>query len=167
MNTFQLENLANSCPEIGPIFLGVFPSDQLPTTVPRPSSLIANLDSSQQDGSHWVSLYFPKRGLAEYMDSYGMAASPPFHQLLGPMYRTNTIFIQSPFTAVCGQYCLYFLFQRNRSPSMDTVLAVFDSDNHLYNDVLVNRFIEEHFSINLNLFDLDWQFHQICRSFAE
>lgn len=166
MNTFQLENLATSCPEIGPKFLGVFPSDQLPNVVPRPSSLIANLDSSQQEGSHWVSLYFPIHGQAEYMDSYGMTASAPFRNLLGPVYRTNTVFIQSPFTAVCGQYCLYFLLQRNRLPSMDDVLAVFDRDNHLYNDVLVNRFVENHFSIDLDLFDLDWQFHQICRSFC-
>ena len=166
MNTHQLMCLATSCPDIGSNFLGVFASDKLPKTIRTPSSLIANLDRSEDTGSHWVALFFPNDGLAEYMDSYGFAPSTPFREILGSTFRCNKTFLQSPFSAVCGQYCLYFLMQRNRLSSMNSVLSVFKDDDQFYNDVLVNRYIERHFSVDLNLFDHKWQAQQICDAFA-
>ena len=168
MNTHQLNVLASSCPTIGPTFLGVFASNELPTTAPsKPCCLIANLDTTEQSGSHWVCVHFPARGLPEYMDSYGF---PPllasFRGLLGPSYRYNCTSLQNPFSAVCGQYCLYYLFQRALHPSMDSVLRVFNPEDYFCNDLLVNRFVEKHFDTNLNMFDLNWQLHQLSRPYA-
>ena len=100
MNTQHLNQLASSYPDVAPTFLGVFASDLLPDKVPRPSSLIAHLDSSEQAGSHWVCLYFPTRGLPEYMDSYGLTPFSTFLKVLGSRYRCNSNFLQSPFSAV-------------------------------------------------------------------
>ena len=166
MNTHQLNIMAGSCPDIAPTFLGIFPSDTLPPSVPRPSSLIANLDTSNQAGSHWVAFYFPSRGLPEYMDSYGLPPLPQFKHFVKYNYRCNKEFLQSPFSAVCGQYCLYYLLKRNRLPSMNSVLSVFKSDDCYYNDVLVNDAINKHFSVDLKMFDVEWQIHQLCRAYA-
>ena len=165
MNTHQLNQLASSCLGIAPTFIGVFASDLLPDKVPRPSSLIANLDSSEQAGSHWVCLYFPTRGLPEYMDSYGWTPSSTFLKVLGSRYRCNSNFLQSAFSAVCGQYCLFFLLQRNRLSSMDAALSFFGQNEHFLNDILVNSFVEEHFEVRLKMFDNNWQLGQLTRSY--
>ena len=164
MNTQELTALAESCPDIFPTFLGVFASDTLPSRIPIPCSLIANLDTSNEKGSHWVCFYFPKNGLPEYMDSYGLEPLASFEDFMGSTYRCNTHFLQSPFSAVCGQYCLYFLLRRSRVWTMDDVLCDFKANDFRYNDNLVYRFVEDHFRANLPMYDFGWQFEQVCRS---
>ena len=167
MNTHQLNIMAGSCPDMQKHFIGVFASDSLPLEIShKPVSLIANLDTSMEDGSHWVCFYFPQHGLPEYMDSFGLHPIPSFLKLLGHKYRCNTSFLQSPFSAVCGQYCLYYLHRRGLTSSMDSVLHPFDVDDRGFNDLYVNKYVEDHFSVDLPLFDIKWQSHQICKTFG-
>ena len=83
MNNLQLHNLANRCPALKEIFVGVFPSDRLPDLPfmkqKRAYALIANLDKEGLPSSHWVALYLPKQrsGTAEYFDSYGQPPTLP------------------------------------------------------------------------------------------
>ncbi|MCG8432192.1 MAG: hypothetical protein MJA29_13605, partial [Candidatus Omnitrophica bacterium] len=51
------------------MFLGVFPSDELPEVTERPCCFIANTDASDAPGEHWIAMYFDK--YIEYFDSYG------------------------------------------------------------------------------------------------
>ena len=49
---------------------------------------------------------------------------------------------------------------------MDSVLRAFDPEDNFTNDLIVNRFVERHFNVELNLFDVNWQIHQLNRSYT-
>ena len=55
------------------VFQGVYPSDKLPTSVSSyPALFIANVDTSDKPGSHWVAFHFTKDQEGEFFDSYGL-----------------------------------------------------------------------------------------------
>ena len=163
MNNIQITSLINSCPSSRQYFRGVYASDTLPRQpdTSKPCTYICNLDPSCKPGSHWIAFFVPKRGLIEYFDSYGMDPPPCFRNFWGEKgYRCNTTFLQYPFSAVCGQYAIYYIWQRSLHSSMDDVLRIFHRDNQLYNDLLVNHLVEEHFDVDLSVFDIPWQVKQ-------
>jgi len=61
MNTLDVLGKAYSDPQI---LIGVFPADKLPDVKLLPAALIANLDTSNSQGSHCVALYFRKTVVA-------------------------------------------------------------------------------------------------------
>jgi len=168
MNTAQLTSLARSCPITRIYFHGVYASDTLPSSASF-GTYICNLDSSEKPGSHWVSFYVPRDPYkpVEYFDSYGLEAPPSMFELFlsrkGEVdyYVYNNRTVQHLQSAVCGQYSLYFIWQRPIRRSMDNVLSIFDSDCHLYNDILVNNEIEQHFQVDLDVFDGEY-INQFC-----
>ena len=54
----------------------------------------------------------------------------------------------TPLSAVCGQYCIFYVWQRGllSSPAatMNSVLSIFTPNDQYYNDSLVNTLVEEH-----------------------
>ena len=75
MNTAEINQVMNSMQTTKHHYLGTFPSDKLPFPTRFPSCFIANLDNSNQPGSHWVAVYLTKTGKAEFYDTY--ARQPP------------------------------------------------------------------------------------------
>jgi len=72
MNTLQIEHFLSKHSKTKSIFKGVFPSDRLPKTILKyPALIIANTDTSDQPGTHWIAFYFDSRRSAEFFDSYG------------------------------------------------------------------------------------------------
>ena len=58
------------------VFQGVYPSDKLPTGFSSfPALFIANVDTSEKPGSHWVAFYFTKDQKGKFFDSYGLPPS--------------------------------------------------------------------------------------------
>ena len=55
-------------------------------------------------------------------------------------WEHNKIQLQSAFSTVCGQYCIYFLYHRCRKRSMSTIVNSFVNDK-LRNDQLVYDFV--------------------------
>jgi hypothetical protein len=54
-------------------FLGLFPSDLLPRSITRCSTLIVNTDPHTEKGSHWLAINFRTKSFsAFYFDSYGL-----------------------------------------------------------------------------------------------
>ena len=158
MNNVQIETILSSRPENHRHFRGVFASNTLPLKPSANSSYICNLDPIQEPGSHWVAFFVPPRGPIEYFDSYGLELPPIFHHFVGSSdYITNTCFLQDPLSAVCGQYCIYYVWQRGLTKTMNKVLSIFQPDSHFTNDLLVNILIEEHYSVELKVFDIAWQ----------
>jgi len=49
-------------------FQGVYPIDNLPSTLIKPSIIVINLDKHYMPGSHWVGVCFSDSGYAEYFD---------------------------------------------------------------------------------------------------
>jgi len=95
-------------------FRGVFPKSDLPVyLLPKPCSIVVNLDERWKTGSHWVAIYFPKRGPSFYFDSFGR---PPPEEILAIIERNskegwtfNTIKIQGDLSTLCGYYCISFI----------------------------------------------------------
>lgn len=173
MNNLQLQALANRCAVLKDIFVGVYPSDCIPDfrglKKRRAYALIVNLEKSNHPGTHWIALYLPSRysGTAEYFDSYGRKPSlPSFCKLLNK-YRNciyNNVMLQSPFSSVCGQYCLFYLCHRARKESVSTIFRIFRNQSKHVNDVIVNRYVKKYFRTNLKLYDIQFIGQQIAVS---
>ena len=90
------------------------------------ADLSANTDPSTEPGTHWVAFYFPSEEKGESFDSYGQ---PPeqyrdlFRDFLEPYeWQFNTRKLQSAWSDVCGQYCIFYLSHRARGLSMNKIV---------------------------------------------
>ena len=96
-------------------YLGVFSRDELPHSFTRyPSAYVANTDHSSLPGQHWVAFYHLSPSHLEFFDSYGC---PPedYHFHIPPSITQidiNSHQIQSDNSSDCGQYCIFYLYQR-------------------------------------------------------
>lgn len=98
----------------------VVSKDQLNYMIPQKGGYIVNMeDSTEGDGSHWVSIWFNKIDEpALYFDSFGI--DPPI-AIMDFMNQWNSkcIFstkeIQNINSGFCGQYCLLFLHQMSKN----------------------------------------------------
>ena len=168
MNNKQLSDLIYSSPITKDYFNGVFAADTLPYGNKRKHGFyIANQDPISSKGSHWVSFFIPSNRYQnmEYFDSYGMYPPKLLESFLNTSYIRSTKFIQNAFSATCGQYCMYYIYQRCKGKSLEEIVSYF-TDEHLENDIYVNNFIEEKFSVDLNIFDDSFLFEQICKSYS-
>ena len=114
-------------------WLGVFARDQLPplqelrlaTQERRPFALVFNTDPADRKGTHWLAMFGPSDGPLELFDSF--ALHPSLYSLVvdnstSSSSSSSTLVysrtpLQSLSSAVCGQYCLYFLHLRShRTP---------------------------------------------------
>ena len=100
----------------------------------------------ERPGAHWIAIYFDEQIKGEFLDSYG---KHPIHydkHLLDFMNRNvvecehNKIQLQSAFSTVCRQYCIYFLYHLCRKRSMSSIVNSFVNDK-LHNDQLVHDFV--------------------------
>ena len=119
MDTIQLTLILRKDKFTRGVFQGVYPSDKLPASVSQyPALYIANVDTSDKPGSHWVAFYFTKEQEGEFFDSYGAPPSKysgtftTFLNNNSNQWTFNTVTLQSIYSKVCGHYCLY----RGRDP---------------------------------------------------
>ena len=123
-------------------FVGVFPISDLPINLlQKPCSLVINLDERWKIGSHWVSLFIPKRGPAFYFDSFGR---PPPDKILtlierntrdGWTYNNNKI--QGDLSTLCGHYCIAFV---ESLPNYKEFLRKFENCS-VFNDERLIKFL--------------------------
>ena len=150
MNSIQLRWALTKDP-VTQVQLGhVCALDELPRTVTqRPKLYIVNTADCRRPGKHWLALYFPRVGPAECFDSLGHG--PKFyhwrlHRYLmtqGGSYVTNTRRYQQAGTKTCGQFCLYYSFQRCTGRPMQQILEDFDGHTLDSNEELVTYFVKE------------------------
>lgn len=153
----QLQDILSRDPFTKKYFLSVLPSDQLPKEILEyPTCFIANVDSSTEPGSHWLAFYVHTRHVIEFFDSYGNA--PTFYNrsisdFVGRYTQVdyNPLTLQSNVTAVCGQYCVYYLYSRCRGKSMKKFLSSFVT-KHLCNDQRVYNFVSKRFHVYVNFY---------------
>ena len=144
MNSKQLITILKGDPYVGPMFRGVYPINLLP--VIKDGAYVINTAPDTHPGLHWVALLVQGNSI-EYFDSYGGDPSPKLRRWAGTKkWVSNPIPLQSPFTSVCGQYCVFYLLQRARGIDLTTILMDFDA-NVDGNDKLVYEFVEDHFDL--------------------
>lgn len=147
MNTKQIRRIIERDPVTQRKFRGVFAENRLPEDVDvYPCGYIANTDPSEKPGEHWVAFYFTTPEHGEFFDSYG---HPPqfynkhfltFINQNSEHWSFNKKGLQSVMTAVCGEYCIFYLMHRARGVSMNSIVKLFSVDK-LNNDRLVYEFV--------------------------
>ena len=150
MNTAQITHALEEDPITNKKFCGVFPSDKLPQTIDKyPCGFVANTDPSTKPGIHWVP---PRKG--SWFDSYGKpaefygAAFTDFLEKQCDEWDFNDRKLQSDWSDICGQYCIFFLSHRARGYSMNKILQLF-VDNTMLNDAKVSHFVKTHFRVSV------------------
>ena len=149
MNTLQLKEVIKEDPITRLKFCGVYAENNLPKTLNvYPCGLIANTDPKGKPGKHWVSFYFPSSQEGEFFDSYGHPPnfySKHFVKFLNRNAQ-NWIFnhkeLQSIWSSVCGQYCIFYVLNRAHGVRMSTIVNVFSS-NKERNDHQVHEFVRK------------------------
>ena len=135
-------------------FENVYPSDKLPKkSIVRYNSkgqsfIVANLDPSYMQGSHWVALCIsPSKYCAdEYFDSYGEEPPASIKKYLKERYIFQKQQLQSFTSTVCGQWCIYYIWQRCNGLSMKDIILKFKDNSPEENDKYINYIVNENFS---------------------
>lgn len=141
MNTSQLLCVIGADPILCATTLGVYAADQAPEYI-RHGGFIINTDASSKPGKHWCACYFNGSGQAEFFDSYG---KPPsyYNNAFASCLQNNSVVqlyntkkLQSNYSNVCGQFCLYYLIHRTRGQKfkdiVDTLQVTEHRDQYVY-----------------------------------
>lgn len=152
MNTIDLERIiTHNCLTPRVKFLGVFPRDHTKFLVAHtldahtfPLCFVSNTKPSTSRGEHWVAFYYTSEHSAEFFDSYGLHPSLyDFH--LQPIHSSivwNQRCLQQLNSNVCGQYCIYYLYQRIRAhKSLRECVSSFSLNDRAWNDSSVSHFV--------------------------
>ena len=119
--TAQIAHALEQDPVMSKMFCGMFPSNKLPETIIKyPCEFVANTDPSDKPGTQWVAFYIPTEQKGKFFDSYGQPPSfyrDSFGNTLNKHsceWKFNTRKLQSTWSDVCGQYCIFYLRYRAR-----------------------------------------------------
>lgn len=157
MNTIQLRRILSGDKFTRKSFIDIFPSNYLPNEISKyPSCFVVNVDTSSEPGSHWLALYISTPNSIEFFDSYGNA--PTYYEGFisdfvskYPLVNYNPMVLQSNISAVCGHYCVYFLYFKCRGQSLKRLLSTFVTKS-ICNDKRVYDFVLKRFHLRTIFF---------------
>ena len=121
-------------------FKGVYSCDTIPL-FPKlyPFSIIINLSSVNEPGSHFVSV-FVRNGKVIYYDSLGLPSINPhinkFLKQYANVYKSNNMQFQCLNSVFCGYYAALFVILMDRGMSFQKFLNLY-SKNCEDNDMIV------------------------------
>lgn len=150
MNTLEIVRDLTQNKDTRKFFKGVFPADCLPKTkLKKPAFVVANTDSSDQSGTHWVAFYFPKNGKGEYFDSFGNGPINlhfiKFLQNNTSSYIKNAMQLQGNSSTYCGQFCCTYVYYRCIGKTLKQFIKLFTGTKLKYNDNKVIHLYHEIF----------------------
>ena len=103
---------------------------------------ICNEQPSNMNGSHWFLIFCQGEELF-FLDS--LSRSPKFYDIENKLKKMRTTYVsldyalQSPFSTVCGEYCIFFSYHLSRNKDLKEILKYFSYDREK-NDELVAHF---------------------------
>lgn len=105
-------------------WLGVFALNELPDLEHelRPFALVLNTDPRYKPGTHWLAIFAPRDGCNELFDSFGLPSN--FYGLNVYNLLANSTTFQSNLSAVCGHYCIFFIYLRARNYSNAAIISL-------------------------------------------
>lgn len=171
MDTLTLCRLACSDPYIKKGFAGVYASDSLPKRRGSYKSFIVNLDAKHLAGSHWIGIFFSdhkdktsQTNSAFYFDSYGRFATDKnilkFLTNNAEKIDCNFYGFQNFNTFTCGHFCLYFLYQFNRSRDLHDLSRTQRGKNEIF----IKAFVSSRLKLAECCDSLHRENHQTCQA---
>ena len=152
MNTAEIQHALAGNAVTSPSFQGVFAADQVPASMPIPTSYVVNTDNAVDPGSHWVAFYQERPEVVEFFDSFGK--SPSSYRLQPPgRVVQQSLQLQSEFSTVCGQYCMFFILRRLSGESYNNIVHLF-TDSRENNDKMVCQYVNHHFDLRTTVYDV-------------
>lgn len=151
MDTIQIINAMNMKKVTKQIFKGVYASNKLPKQKIKikPACYIINTDPSTKPGTHWVAIYLPKNGKAEYFDSFGYEPKVKSIQKFLKRNSVNFIYnpnqLQSPLSFVCGNYCCEYLLHKCQKKSNKSFFKKYYANDPIKNDDITLKYFNKHF----------------------
>lgn len=139
MNTTEINNLLRHIK----CFKGTFCRDELPNNkFKKPFSIIANTDTCQEPGQHWVAMYFDKDNTGFYFDSFGLPPlQPEFINFMNKKnsngWTCNKSTLQSVTSSTCGLYCI--LFVKYKCTNSSSFFKLFTRNSQI-NDILIKSY---------------------------
>lgn len=172
MDNKILYTILNNDPNVKNLnFLGVFPINLVPIAAIRsqPCCLIVNTKPHTHQGEHWVAVVKTDDRNGLYFDSYG---NPPFNlEEIGLVldscveWTFNKIRLQSTYSAVCGQYCVFFLTHLAKGYSLKHITYLLNEGDSCSNDAFVFNYIKELYPYDelkdLSVVDFPFMFSQV------
>ncbi len=127
-----------------PNFRGVYPKDQLPTSIEENESGIVNLENSNKSGSHWVAYYNDKKlKYVLYFDSFGVPPPKELEKYLrtsNKKIQYNTSQIQAFRFTSCGYYSMMFIISMNNGMDYYDFVMQFDPTPTQNNEKIVRKY---------------------------
>lgn len=149
MNTLQINTILKKNLKTRKFFRGVFASDTLPKILSKPAIVIANTDSSNLPGTHWVAFYFNSKGNAEYFDSSGQY--PHKKEFITFLRRNSKRFtfnkhqLQGQFSNTCGHYCMVYSLYKSSNKTLKQFQKKFSKRNFILNDFKILKMFTNSF----------------------
>ena len=86
MYEFTIEKILTTDKITSKIFLGAFAKNEVPTKFKLPACFIANTQSRNKPGQHWLAFYYDVKGNCYFFDSYGR--SPVYYNFENYIEKT-------------------------------------------------------------------------------
>ena len=133
MNSNELRCVLSRDQKINKSFIAVFAMDEFTEYVKRnkviedDSVFIVNSETSKKSGEHWLLIYVKDIKQVYFIDSFGK--DPKFYKLENVLYQIrneikffNKTQLQSSFSNLCGEYCVFFSFNLCRDKSLREII---------------------------------------------
>lgn len=143
MDTNRIESTLNR--KCGERFMGVYPCDRLPATLPstRPILIVGNTDRHDRPGKHWIAMKIDdKRG--EYFDSFAQPPPTVFKNFMNKhcdSWIQNDHQLQSITSAYCGHYTIFYCLYSSVGHDMIDIVNWFSRRDTGLNDWFVHKFV--------------------------
>jgi len=150
MNTIQFKSyLSNFIPK-GAFYFNVIPSDYLNRIKSRRLAIIVNTDRSDSSGTHWIAFFRSgANSKLQYFDSFGLPIQfygedfVNFVYGQGGILESNSKQWQPNMTTSCGDFCLFFLYQRYNNIPFKKIQAMFHKKSLRKNHFMVTNFVKK------------------------
>lgn len=170
MDTYKIYASLKTKKSTRECFFGVFPIDKIPplsTIYSKEEStyLVVNLDPSYKKGSHWVVICLSNDFCNEFFDSYGEPPPKIISDFLGANVVWQKRTLQCDWTTVCGQWCIYYIWQKCNGAILSEISTGFKDEKKLANDNFVNECFNKNFAgPKEKVIDIKFLFPQIAMS---
>lgn len=131
--------------QISSSYKGTFACNVIPYFDNQTFSLIINLSTDREKGSHFISLFVLKNKIV-YFDSYGLKNNNKFVEKYLQKYNKQIIYsnktIQHISSAHCGYFAMSFILSLENNISLIKFLSFFRENNLIVNDYICVKIIK-------------------------